>query len=66
MITRGLPAPTHSIACFVFCAAGVMVHRWTLARLNRQLEAQDNHGGVEPVNLSKPSIAMPRGFRYVL
>ncbi|KAK4699668.1 MFS transporter, ACS family, pantothenate transporter, partial [Phenoliferia sp. Uapishka_3] len=54
------------IACFVFCIGGVFVHRWSLARLNRQLESQDNNGGVDPANLGKPSIAVPRGFRYVL
>ncbi|KAK4705546.1 hypothetical protein P7C70_g658, partial [Phenoliferia sp. Uapishka_3] len=54
------------IACFVFCIAGVLLHRWSLARLNRQLEDQDNNGGVDPENLRRPAIAMPRGFRYVL
>ncbi|KAM0751874.1 MFS general substrate transporter [Meredithblackwellia eburnea MCA 4105] len=54
------------IACFVFCIAGLTLHRFMLSRLNRQLEAQDNQGGIEPDNLRKPAIAMPYGFRYVL
>lgn len=50
------------IACFVFCIAGVLAHRWNLARLNRKLDAQDDAG---EQNVAE-GVELPRGFRYVI
>ncbi|GAA5908892.1 uncharacterized protein JCM6883_004205 [Sporobolomyces salmoneus] len=65
-------APTYAksyaicISTFVFAIAGCTFHRWTLARLNKRLEARDEgevlgqeHKGLDPMDF-------PAGFRYTL
>ncbi|KAK4050528.1 hypothetical protein OIO90_004995 [Microbotryomycetes sp. JL221] len=51
-----------ALACFVACIIGITYHRWTLARDNKELDAQDGRGDANILR----GVHYPKGFRYVL
>jgi hypothetical protein len=54
---------------FAVTIAGVLIHKWTLMRLNRQIEAQERRQQsgeeVDSGSSAAPEISVPIGFRYI-
>jgi len=55
------------IACFVACSIGVVIHRFTLRRLNRKLKVRDAEVDDYPgKGNSRETSMVHHGFRYVI